>query len=808
MERLVTFIEKFLGSIAVIFHRRHWLVLGLAAMLASLGGWSSFRLSVNPDLSDLLPKSFRSVQDIAKLKERFGGVGYVVVVGMGGTPETLKKFAKDLAPRLEKVPGIRFVDYERPSKFFMDKAMYYLDLSDLQEIETRLSRRMDWERQHRNPLFIDLEDTAPPSMDISDIEAKYAGRTSTKMVGNGEDYYLDPDKRIIALLAKPSHSALDMGATARLLVECQKVVNQLDLKSYGSDFVVKYTGVYPKKVDQQNQMVKDIAVTSGIATLLLFVYLAFHFRGFVPVLLVLLPTIVGVTWTYGLVATVFMNLNIMTSFLVAILGGLGTEHGIHLIGRYASLRNEGKTSEEATREAFSHTGTSALTSALVASLTFGTLVISEFRAFKEFGVVAAGGMVVTVFAYLTVLPACFGLAARFGWNPKIGRVVAAEDSWLAGNLPRFARPLAIFCTLAVLFSFLGARYVRFNYDIAALEDASLESYQIDKEVNRILGYSQTPMAILTDSVEDEKAIVKELLARASNKDPGKRTIDFVASLSDLVPEQQLEKQAVLQKINESLSKVKEGMLPSDLRQQLRDVKRMVKAVPFVLEDVPATVRRSFQGIGKSESGFVLVFPAVSLTDGVAVKRLATDVRGIPLPSGKLISAAGDAMVLADIIDMVTRETPRIFLAAVLSALVIMWVMMASIKNALLCLVPTLASMVGLLGLMGVSGVKFNYLNIVAVPVLIGTTLDAGVHLVSRLRESRGNFRQVYGETGRAICAGLLTSGIGFAALMMADHPGLNSVGFLTVLGYSVNLFLIIVGFPSLWLWLESRRLKS
>ena len=82
----------------------------------------------------------------------------------------------------------------------------------------------------------------------------------------------------------------------------------------------------------------------------------------------------------------------------------------------------------------------------------------------------------------------------------------------------------------------------------------------------------------------------------------------------------------------------------------------------------------------------------------------------------------------------------------------------------------------------------------------GTTVDAGVHLISRFGESSGteeDFSAVYAETGRAICGGLITSAVGFGAMIIADHPGLASLGKLTILGFALNLVVMLLAFPAL-----------
>jgi predicted RND superfamily exporter protein len=137
----------------------------------------------------------------------------------------------------------------------------------------------------------------------------------------------------------------------------------------------------------------------------------------------------------------------------------------------------------------------------------------------------------------------------------------------------------------------------------------------------------------------------------------------------------------------------------------------------------------------------------------------------------------------------------------------MWVTLGRLRTALICMLPTLLSVAGLVGMMALLGLQFNYLNLVVLPVLVGTTVDAGVHLIQRLSEPDSDFISVYAETGRSITGGLLTSAIGFLALVIAQHPGLNSIGSVANLGFGVNIVIVLLGFPALLLLVERWRRK-
>jgi predicted RND superfamily exporter protein len=358
-----------------------------------------------------------------------------------------------------------------------------------------------------------------------------------------------------------------------------------------------------------------------------------------------------------------------------------------------------------------------------------------------------------------------------------------------------------------LLMMLQVSRIRFDYNFSALEDGELPSFVLDRATNRLLGYSQTPTVILTDSAEEERHLVRQIQDRRRRLGDAS-TVDFAAALGDLVPERQEEKQRVLRAIDRTLARVDRDTLAPKLAADYDAFRRAASAAPFGAEEIPLSVRRQFESANGDQGGFVLVFPRVSMSDGEKVMAFARELRGLELTSGRPARAAGEAMILSDIIDMVTRESGPVLLAAVILVLLALFLTLGSLREALICLAPTAVSILVLIGLMAVAGLRFNFLNIVAVPVLIGTTVDGGVHLMSRLREAGDqHFGDVLAETGRAINGGLITSAVGFAALTMADHPGLRSLGTLTILGFSVNLLIMLVAFPAALL-LYRRRLAA
>ena len=571
----------------------------------------------------------------------------------------------------------------------------------------------------------------------------------------------------------------------------------MDLTRYGPGVTVALAGRYQTKVDQHDQIRADLALASTVALLLMLGYLALHFRRLLAVGLVMGPLVVGLAWTFGFAAMAFDALNILTGFIGAILLGLGIDHGIHLLGRYEAEHGEVGPGELAIRRTFGETGRAVSIAGITTAVSFFGLSTSEFRAFSEFGVVAAAGTVLLVTAYGVCLPALLGVAERFGWRPR------SQDRGIrsphAAGLPARAGRLLVVSALAAGLALLGLPSLRFDYDFSALEDGELPSFVLDRETNRVLGYSQTPVVVMTDDIEAERATARVLRERQERL--GTRSaIDFVAAGADLVPAQQEGKREVIRRIGRVLRRIKPAWLEPEQRDLLAAAQRMALAEPFSRSDLPETVRRQFQGPDAGpDAGFVLVFPGISLSDGKRVSDLAEEVRGVPLPGGGTISAAGEAMILADIIAMVSREAPPVLLATLVAVFVTMWLLLGSLRAAALALAPAALTLAVGLSLLGPVGLELNYLNIVMIPVLFGVGVDGGAHLVTRL-SGGGSVSAVVDETGRSIAGALLTTGFGFGALILADHPGLDSLGELAVLGLAVNLLACLVALPALLAW--------
>jgi hypothetical protein len=78
--------------------------------------------------------------------------------------------------------------------------------------------------------------------------------------------------------------------------------------------------------------------------------------------------------------------------------------------------------------------------------------------------------------------------------------------------------------------------------------------------------------------------------------------------------------------------------------------------------------------------------------------------------------------------------------------------------------------------MGLLGWSWNLLNLMAIPLLLGTGVDYGIFMQLALRRHRGDVPAVFRAVGRALLLCGTTGMAGFGCLGMSYNPGIASLG--------------------------------
>ena len=104
----------------------------------------------------------------------------------------------------------------------------------------------------------------------------------------------------------------------------------------------------------------------------------------------------------------------------------------------------------------------------------------------------------------------------------------------------------------------------------------------------------------------------------------------------------------------------------------------------------------------------------------------------------------------------------------------------------------------LLMVMRLAGWSWNVLNLMAVPLVLGTGVDYSIFMQLALRRHRGDLSMAYHSVGRALllCGG--TACAGFGSLAFSTNAGMGSLGQVCAVGIGANMLISIFLLPTWW----------
>jgi len=171
-----------------------------------------------------------------------------------------------------------------------------------------------------------------------------------------------------------------------------------------------------------------------------------------------------------------------------------------------------------------------------------------------------------------------------------------------------------------------------------------------------------------------------------------------------------------------------------------------------------------------------------------------------------VGLTGSAFIREGQLDATTQSLRRALPISVAAALVLLFLMMRSVRYAVVTIIPVMLVAVWLYALMYIIGFSLNFVTATIGAISIGVGIDYSIHMTERFREELRRadtameaLRQAADGTGVALMASAVSSILGFVILGFAPMPLFSSFGFLTAFMIFLALASSLVVLPSLLL---------
>ena len=598
------------------------------------------------------------------------------------------------------------------------------------------------------------------------------------------------------------------------------------------------TGIPVMEDDEMRASQTSMVWASGLSMAAVILVIIAGFGGVRHALMANGVLAIGMAWAFAWATVSVGHLNILSVTFTVTMIGVGIDYGTYYVGRYLEQRRQGMDCAEALLETSGRVGPGILTGAITTAVAFFAAAMTSFAGVAELGMIAGGGIVLCCAAELLVLPAVLAIVDRSFLGRSIPQPVPVH-AWLA---PIFRHPRIVIlggvaCTMAMTG---GLHELRYDHNLLNMQPEGLESVEIEKKLLEECDQSVWYALSIADSREQLLERKAKLVAL-----PGVERVDEIASL---LPVDEELKRPLIERIRGRLAALPErppeipvdrldalgetlawaqteaSKRPGGLRtawhlERARDSLRrkgpeecyraiaafqqraagdllsrlhalagVADPEPPALADLPPSLVERF--VGSSGRHLLKIYGRGDIWNFESLEKFVRDVRSVdPRATGNPVQAYEGS-----------REMKRSYEQAGLYSLVVilavLWLDFRSVKHALLAALPLALGMLQTFGLMGLVGIDLNAANLIGVPLILGIAVDYGVHIVHDALERPGPYR-ISASTANSVLVDALTTILGFGALMVASHRGLESLGRLLTLGVTTCTVTSLVFLPAL-----------
>jgi predicted RND superfamily exporter protein len=727
--------RPFFSRLAAIVVDRAHTVLAVTALMSLLFLVGISRLQVRSHFDDYLPTSHPYVQVDHQLRGYFGGtfLTLAVVEARSGTiwqPDVLK-VVYDLTQDVRMATGIiphslaslaspmmRQIDADEDSI-----VVSYLmrDVPETPEEMARIRQRVQANPLYRNTIVSADERAALVSVDFD----------ATQNDG-------DITRAMREIAARHASPNVD------ILVTGQPVIMHV-LNEYVAQASARFAAAF--------------------AVILLVLYLAFgSVQGMV---LPMATALLSCLWALGIVGFSGMALDPFTSVTPILIVAVGAGHSAQVLKRYYDEYARSGDNRSAVVASVTKMGPVMLAAGGTAAMAFGSLALFPMPTLRNFGLVAALGIVASLCLELTFMPA---LRAVLPPRPPAG-----GHAWLdavlrsiAGAVSERRAVIALAFAAVVALSLLAMRRLTYEYRLVDMLPASTQGRRDFEAIRQ--RFPAVYGIVVGLQIEEGRAAEPGVIGYVRGlqeelaSDPGVvRTLSYVDVLayangvlgSAVAPDDGVPRSRPLaaQLLALTYSDAYALLLTRDFR------KGAVWA--FLPSDDVAAFRRV---IGRAEAYAARTAPPAGLHLQIA--------GGI----GAIIVAFTDTIIGAKLLNVAAVMTA----VAVLAALVL-----GSVVGGLLVIVPLVVTVLVQFGLMGALGIPLSPSTATTSALSVGIGADYAIYLLYRLREEvrrDGDPRRAVRDTlltsGRAVLIVALAIGAGYGSLAPSSFEAFRVTGIL------------------------------
>ena len=829
--------------------RRIYLFIGFYIALVLAMGYAARDLRFDGSLESLLPHDNPHVlafEQLKQLRSSEGGIDVVLKI----TPDSLDSIRESISQTSELNPLdpdsliqqflvqkaadfertlnkaileegllVSTIEWKRDLHLLQPSIMYLMTNEELDGVSLSIAEAIQSKKEEANPFYFSVDQDSINQKNPSELIAEFTQESMLlDYINNAEIYELSTKEGTLRMSFLLSFTLDEFDALKSTIEKLELLGAEWQQDNPAMELF--WGGNYVHHFNRFNNVTRAVSSALWIGLIALFGFLWAYMRKvgrgsdlrsaeiLKDMALMIGILLSGVVITLGLYSAISAMLNLFVVIIFTVLIGMNLDYLLHM---YA-LARRGQPVNWRSTAAIRY-------SALTTTLAISTLLFAQMDGFVQLGTVVVINVPIHFLSSLLFLPMS-AAARKHGMRSQNDEQVDAQDHEqnhvheqnqvpYLSNTRFFWWGTAIFLVLLVGSGF-GLQRVVFNTDFTSLEPQDMRSEY--RHLSRSLEPSDSrfePSFVLAPDLASTKKMFLEMRERLQAENRGEDLPDIaqVESLAGRLMADSLETANKTQKIEEIQALIQKNKeFTAQLDQTiLRYIQWAEQATPATLQNMPEYLKNRFYLRNGELAPLLLVYSKTSLSSGEESMRYLKSSGVLRASDGQEFVAASTQLIAASVLERLMSDTQFLTIVPFGMLFLIVLLLYRNVGYTLLALSPLVVTFMVLLAINSFWTIPLHVYNVVILPIVIGVSIDNGIHLVHSIRAHGQKFaRPFVQQTYPVLVSCSFTTVLGFVGLLFVNHPGLVDMGGLAIgaITISVLVTLAVAFWWNSWLMRE------
>ena len=549
-------------------------------------------------------------------------------------------------------------------------------------------------------------------------------------------------------------------------------------------------------------IIDEIGLFIGAALLITSLIFFYFFRSFRATLISLIIVIIGVMWSFGIIAGLGYEINVLTALVPTLVIVIGIPNCIFFINKYHQEYHKHANKAKALQRVITKTGTATLMTNITTAVGFATFIATNNDLLREFGIVTTINILAIYLLCLLIVPIFFSYIP-----PPIPRHLGHLEresltsflKWIVNTVKYNRVGVYVTAVCLLVFGIIGINKIKVSGSI--IEDMPKNTTFFDdirffeKEFDGVM-----PLEIMIDTKRKNGAMKLSNLRRMEELE---QTIMDIPELS---------KPLSVVNIAKSFNQAYYNGNPE--YYTLPTSQEEIFLLPYIKNSLKNSKENQLKSYITADGSVARMTTFIKDENGEKMESIEAHIRNkvnklFPSPRYEVIITGKPSVFQKGTKYLLDNLLSSLLFAFALTGGLVA-IMFRSLKMVLVSIIPNLLPLIMTAGLMGFLGIPLKPSTLLVFGIAFGMSVDDTLRFLAqyRLELSRNDWKikksvfATFDDAGISMFYTSIVLFFGFSVFMLSSFGGTVALGGLVALTLSFGMLSNLVLLPSLVLTLN------